>query len=76
MLRIAGFASQVLDSLDEENLVHLVKLQTALGQAVGSIYQGCLDKSAEAFEHALGVSLVCGQSETCVIVSSSTLRQF
>ncbi len=52
-----GFASQVLDSLDEENVVLLVKLQTALGQAIGSIYQGSLAASAQAFETALSVSL-------------------
>ena len=57
MLRIAGFASQVLDSLDEENLVHLVKLQTALGQATGSIYNAYKKRSAKVFQDTLEVSI-------------------
>ena len=52
----AGFAPEVLDSLDKSNLVQLVKLQTALGQASGSIYEGDLSNSASAYNDALEVS--------------------
>jgi len=55
-LRVSGFAAEVLDSLDEENLIHLVKLQTALGQAIGSIYNGLKQKSAKVFLDTLEVS--------------------
>ena len=55
-MRYEGFATQVLDSLDEENLVVLVKLQIALGQAVGSIYNKFKKRSAKVFEDTLKVS--------------------
>jgi len=54
--RVAGFSPLVLDALDEANLVTLVKLQTALGQAIGSVYSGDLSPSALAFQNALDVS--------------------
>ena len=53
---VAGFSPLVLDALDEANLVTLVKLQTALGQAIGSVYSGDLSPSALAFKNALDVS--------------------
>lgn len=53
--RIAGFSPVVLDSLDQENLICLVKLQTALGQAIGSIYSGDLSAASQAFRDALEV---------------------
>jgi hypothetical protein len=56
MKRIAGFSPQVIESLDEENLVSLVKLQTAMGQAIGSIISRNKAESAQAFETALEVS--------------------
>jgi hypothetical protein len=46
----------VIESLDEENLVSLVKLQTAMGQAIGSIISRNKAESAQAFETALEVS--------------------
>lgn len=57
--RIAGFSPEVLESLDLENITGLVKVQTALGQAIGSIYKGDLSKSAQAFRDALEVCKFC-----------------
>jgi len=51
-----GVAPQVLDSLDEENLLSVIKLQTVLGQAIGSTYHRDKKDSAQAFEDALAVS--------------------
>lgn len=52
-----GFAPQVLENLDEPNLVLLIKLQTALGQAVGSTLNQDKKESAQAFQDALEVRL-------------------
>jgi len=55
--RIAGFSPLIFDSLDEENLVTLVKLQTVLGQALGSDFTSSdsQKESTEAFKNALTV---------------------
>jgi len=54
--RIAGFSPLIFESLDEENLVTLVKLQTVLGQALVSVFTRSNDsqkESTEAFKNAL-----------------------
>jgi len=56
--RIAGFSPLVLESLDEENLVTLIKLQIAYGQALGSTYTSSLDSQragAQVFKDSLEV---------------------
>ncbi len=58
----SGFSPQLLQSMDAPNLVSLVKLQTALGQALGSILNKDKNESAQAFADALTVRiflLVC-----------------
>ena len=52
---LTGYAPQVLESLDAPNLVLLIKLQTALGQAVGSTLNQDKKESAKAFQDALKV---------------------
>eukprot|EP00554_Chaetoceros_debilis_P009004 CAMPEP_0194101608 /NCGR_PEP_ID=MMETSP0150-20130528/2290_1 /TAXON_ID=122233 /ORGANISM="Chaetoceros debilis, Strain MM31A-1" /LENGTH=1615 /DNA_ID=CAMNT_0038788273 /DNA_START=63 /DNA_END=4907 /DNA_ORIENTATION=- len=52
---VAGYAPQVLESLDAPNLVLLIKLQTALGQAVGSTLNQDKKESAKAFQDALKI---------------------
>jgi len=51
-----GVVQQVLDSLDEENLLSVIKLQTVLGQAIGSAIHRDKKDSAQAFIGALAVS--------------------
>ena len=55
-IMLAGYAPRVLESLDAPNLVLLIKLQTALGQAVGSTLNQDKKESAKAFQDALKVS--------------------
>jgi len=50
---VAGFSCQVIESLDESDLISLIKLQTALGQALGTLDRK--KESAQAFEDALEV---------------------
>jgi len=53
---IGGFAPDVLDSLDEGNLVYLIKLLTMFGQAVGSTSKRIdQNRSARTFEDALNI---------------------
>ena len=54
-IMLAGYAPRVLESLDAPNLVLLIKLQTALGQAVGSTLNQDKKESAKAFQGALEV---------------------
>ncbi len=52
---LAGISPDVLDSLDEENLILMIKLLTMFGQALGTAYME--KRSARAFEDALAVSI-------------------
>jgi hypothetical protein len=55
--RLAGFSPLIIESLDEENLVTLIKLQTNLGQSLGSAYTSndSQKESTKAFKNALTV---------------------
>ena len=50
---IAGFSNRVIDSIDEYDLTSIIKLLTALGQALGTLSRKA--ESARAFEDALDV---------------------
>merc|ERR1719491_649914 len=50
---LAGCTPQMLEYIDAPNLVLLIKLQTALGQAVGSTLNQDKKESAQAFQDAL-----------------------
>ena len=52
---IAGFSLNVIDSLEESEMISIIKLQTALGQAFGTL--GQKKDSAHAFQDALEVRL-------------------
>ncbi len=51
---IDGFSMNVIESLDKSDLVSIIKLQTAKGQALGTLTRKL--ESAKAFENALEVS--------------------
>lgn len=76
-MNVKGFAPQVLDSVDEPNLVLLIKLHIAIGQAVGSSLNQDKKESAQAFQDALEVCLLWGLTwssyiAACVLIYPTT----
>ena len=56
-LYIGRFSPHIIDAMDETNVFYLVKLQIALGQAIGSQVERGKKDSARIFEDTLKVSL-------------------